>query len=224
MVVELVGPAGAGKSTLAQNVHRADPNVHVGLSIWGLPRRRLISGAIALVPTVIVAAVRKRRLRWREVAQMIRLDALRRVLRRAKKAGKRGGKTILLDEGPVFAISSLDLAIAQRGGKVPDKWRRRALKRWARLLDTVILIDAPDAKLAERIRTRAKRHRMAKGSDVEIQRFAKGFRNAFARVIGDLTRVDEARPLVVDHIRTHGRLDHSAARLRATLARHRNGR
>lgn len=222
MVVELVGPAGAGKSTLAQNVHRADSNVHVGLSIWGLPRRRLVSGAIALVPTVIVAAVRKRRLRWREIAQMIRLDALRRTLRRAKKAGKRGGTTILLDEGPVFAISSLDLAIAQRGGKVPDKWRRRAIARWARLLDTVILIDAPDTKLADRIRTRAKQHRMAKRSDVAIQRFAKGFRNAFARVIGDLARIDESQ-LIVDRIRTDGRLDRSAERLRATLARHRNG-
>ena len=222
MVVELVGPAGAGKSTLAQNVHRADSNVHVGLSIWGLPRRRLVSGAIALVPTVIVAAVRKRRLRWREIAQMIRLDALRRTLRRAKNAGKRGGTTILLDEGPVCAISSLDLAIAQRGGKVPDKWRRRAIARWARLLDTVILIDAPDTKLADRIRTRAKQHRMAKRSDVAIQRFAKGFRNAFARVIGDLARIDESQ-LIVDRIRTDGRLDRSAERLRATLARHRNG-
>lgn len=222
MVAELVGPAGAGKSTLAANVHRADSNVLVGLSIWGLPRRRLVSGALALVPTVVGAAVRRRRLRWREIAQMIRLDALRRVLRRAKKTSTRGGTTILLDEGPVFAMSWLDLAIAQRGGKVPEKWRRRALARWARLLDTVILVDAPDTKLAGRIRTRAKRHRMAKGSDVAIQRFANGFRNAFARVINDLARIDESRPLVVDHIRTDGRLAHSAARLRAALARHRH--
>ena len=87
----------------------------------------------------------------------------------------------------------------------------------------MILIDAPDTKLADRIRTRAKQHRMAKGSDVAIQRFAKGFRNAFARVIDDLARIDASRPLVVDRIRTDGRLDRSAARLRATLARHRNG-
>src|SRR4051812_5642804 len=65
VVVELVGPAGAGKSTLAQNVHRADSDVHVGLSLWGLPRTRLVRGAIALVPTVVMAAMRKRRLRWR---------------------------------------------------------------------------------------------------------------------------------------------------------------
>lgn len=220
LVVELVGPAGAGKSTLAQNVHRADDSVHVGLSLWGLPRRRLIAGAIGLIPTIVGAAARRRRLRWREIAQMIRLDALRRVLRRTK-AGKRG--IILLDEGPVFGISWLDLAFAQRGARAPAKWRRRALRKWASLLDTVILLDARDTTLAGRIRTRAKRHRMMKGSDHAIRRFADGFRDAFETVVGELARSDSGR-LVVEQVRTDGRLDRSAARLRATLARHRHGR
>ncbi|MGH7519974.1 MAG: ATP-binding protein [Gemmatimonadales bacterium] len=215
MVVELVGPAGAGKSTLAQNVHRADSGVHVGLSLWGLPRTRLVEGAIALVPTIVVAAVR-RRLRWREIAQMIRLDALRRVLRRAKARHP----VILLDEGPVFGISWLDLAFAQRGVKAPEKWRRRSLAQWARLLDSVIFLDAQDRTLAGRIRTRSKRHRMAKGSDVAIRRFANGFRSAFDKVIAEL---GGSGRLVVDQVRTDGRLEHSTERLRATLARQCNG-
>lgn len=219
MIVELVGPAGAGKSTLAQNVHRADSSVHVGLSLWGLPRRRLIAGAIGLIPTIVGAAARKRRLRWREIAQMIRLDALRRVLRRTK-ARKRG--IILLDEGPVFGISWLDLAFAKRGAMAPEKWRRRSLRKWAGLLDTVILLDAQDATLAGRIRTRAKRHRMMNGTDRAIQRFANDFREAFEKVVTELAESDQAR-VVVDQVRTDGRLDRSATRLRATLARYRRG-
>ena len=220
MVVELVGPAGAGKSTLAQNVHRADSGVHVGFSLWGLPRTRLVRGALALVPTIVVAAVRKRRLRWREIAQMIRLDALRRVLGRAKSRGRGQQRIILLDEGPVFGISWLDLAFAQRGVKAPEQWRRRALAKWARLLDSVIFVDAQDRKLAGRIRTRSKRHRMAKGSDVAIRRFANGFRSAFDNVIAEL---GGSGRLVVDQVRTDGRLEQSTQRLRAKLARHRNG-
>lgn len=215
MVVELVGPAGAGKTTLAQNVHRADSRVHVGLSLWGLPRRRLVRGAIALVPTVVVAAVRRRRLRWREIAQMIRLDALRRVLRRMKSP-----RVILLDEGPVFGISWLDLAFAKRGAEAPAKWRRRALKRWSRILDSVIFVDASNTTLAGRIRTRAKRHRMMKGSNVAIQRFADGFREAFDKVIADL---NGSGRLAVHRVRTDGQLRKSTTRLRATLRRHRNG-
>jgi hypothetical protein len=220
LVVELVGPAGAGKSTLAQNVHRADAGVHVGFSLWGLPRTRLVRGALALVPTIVVAAVRKRRLRWREIAQMIRLDALRRLLRRAKSRGRGQQRIILLDEGPVFGISWLDLAFAQRGVKAPEKWRRRALAKWGRVLDSVIFLDAQDTTLAGRIRTRSKQHRMAKGSDVAIRRFANGFRSAFDKVIAEL---GGSGRLVVDQVRTDGRLEHSTQRLRAKLARHRNG-
>ena len=193
--------------------------MHVGLSLWGLPRRRLVGGAIALVPTIVVAAVRKRRLRWREIAQMIRLEALRRVLRRAKN-GKHG--IILLDEGPVFGISWLDLAFAQRGATAPEKWRRRALAKWAGLLDRVILLDASDATLAGRIRMRAKRHRMERGSDRAIRRFAEGFREAFDKVVAELAQKDAGR-LVVEQVRTDGRLERSAAQLHATLKRMNNG-
>lgn len=216
MVVELVGPAGAGKSTLAQNVQRADSSVHVGLSLWGLPRARLVRGAIALIPTIVVAALRKRRLRWREITHMIRLEALRRVLRRAKSRHR----IILLDEGPVFGISWLDLCFAKRGAQAPARWRRRAVARWAGLLDSVIFLDANDMTLAGRIRTRAKEHRMMKESDVAIGRFANGFRKAFDRVIAEL---GGSGTLAVDAIRTDGPLNRSTARLRATLARHRNG-
>src|SRR6185503_1428059 len=116
-VVELVGPAGAGKSTLAGHVQQDDSRVHVGLSLWGLPRSRLVRGAIALAPTIVIAALRKRRLRWREIKQMIRLDALRRVLRRMKSRHP----IILLDEGPVFGISWLDLTFADRGAAAPKR-------------------------------------------------------------------------------------------------------
>ena len=53
--MELVGPAGVGKTTLAQKLHRVDARVHVGLSVWGLPRARLIRGALGLVNGYFIA-------------------------------------------------------------------------------------------------------------------------------------------------------------------------
>ena len=210
-----MGPAGAGKSTLAGHVQQDDSRVHVGLSLWGLPRSRLVRGAIALAPTIVIAALRKRRLRWREIKQMIRLDALRRVLRRMKSRHP----IILLDEGPVFGISWLDLTFADRGAAAPKRWRRRLLKRWGRLLDAVVLVDASDETLATRIRTRAKAHRIRGESDAAIGRFADGFRRAFDRVLGDLEQSTRGE-LRVDTIRTDGSLNRSAARLEAALQSH----
>jgi hypothetical protein len=215
--VELVGPAGVGKTTLAQNVQRADTSVHVGLSLWGLPRWRLVKSAIALLPTIIASVARKkRRLRWDEIGHMVRLDALRPMLRQMKSRHR----VIMLDEGPVFGMSWLDLAFADRGAQAPARWRRRALARWADLLDSVILLDADDSVLANRIRTRAKSHRMMNGSDGAIRRFTNGYRGAFDTVIDDLRR---AGHLAVHQVRTDGPLNRSAARLKTTLSRHRNG-
>jgi len=216
VVVELVGPAGAGKSTLAQRAREADATIQP-LSLWGLPRLRLLASALALVPTMVTAILGNRRLRWPEIKYMIRLDALRGVLRSMPQRHD----LILLDEGPVFALGWLDLRLAGRRATAPVAWHRRALAEWAKLLDGVIFIDAPDTTLAHRIRTRAKRHRMRKGSDAAISRFAGGFRRAFDRVVAELHRHGR---LGVDVLVTDSRLDSSAPRLMTLLARHRNGR
>lgn len=216
--MELVGPAGAGKTTLAQNVQRAS-KVHVGLSLWEVPGSRLVQGALALVPTIIVSALRKRRLRWREIRRMIRLDALRHALRR-KARRQKGPRIILLDEGPVFGIGWLDVAFAERGTQAPVRWRRRVLRRWARLLDTVVLLDAGDRVLASRIRTRTKHHRMKKGSDVALRRFADAFRRAYETVIAEL---GASGTVAVRTVRTDDSLPRSTARLKAALQQRRNG-
>ena len=216
LVVELVGPAGVGKTTLAHKIQRVDPRVHVGLSVWGLPRARLLRGAIGLVPTIVMAVLRRRRLRWVEITYMIRLEALRRVLRRVKARHR----VIILDEGPVFGMSWLDLAFAERGVRPPARWRRRTLARWVDVLDSVILLDAGNEELAERIRSRSKMHRMMNGSDRAIQRFANDYRKAFDTVIDDLGR---AGRLAVHQVRTDGPLNRSTARLKSMLARYRHG-
>ena len=121
VVVELVGPAGAGKTTLAQGVSAVDPTVRAGLSLWGLPRAKLLEATLPLLPTFMAAGVLpSRRLQWGEMAQMIRLGALRRVVR--DEARKH--RVILLDEGPVFALSWLDVFFARNGDRAVA-WRRR---------------------------------------------------------------------------------------------------
>jgi shikimate kinase len=217
VVVELVGPAGAGKTTLAQGVSAVDPSVRTGLSLWGLPRPRLFEAALPLIPTFLASAILpSRRLQWGEMVQMVRLGALRRVVREES----RKHRVILLDEGPVFALSWLEVFFARNGDRA-GAWRRRTVADWASLLDVVVFIDASDSTLAQRIRTREKEHMVKDASDEEIHGFAAGFRKAFDRVIAEIAK---AGHLVVDALRTdRGAEGENAERLVQALSKRRNG-
>jgi hypothetical protein len=217
VVVELVGPAGAGKTTLAKGVTAADATVRSGLSLWGLPRRRLFRSAMALLPTILGATFNRTHLRAGEMAQMIRLGALRSVVE--DEASQH--RIIILDEGPVFALSWLDVFFAGKGDHVPNAWRRRVVAEWATLLDVVVFIDASDITLASRIRTREKSHDVKELPDAEIFGFSAGFRRAFKRAIDELA---VAGHIVVDSLKTDANpVDENTALLMTKLTQRHNG-
>lgn len=217
VVVELVGPAGAGKTTLAKGVTAVDATVRSGLSLWGLPRRQLVRSAVALAPTILGAGINRTPLRAGEMAQMIRLGALRRVVE--EEATRH--RVIILDEGPVFALSWLDVFFRRNGERVPASWRRRVVAEWSKLLDVVVFIDASDITLANRIRTRDKEHMVKSLPDEEIFGFSAGFRRAFERAVGELAH---AGHILVDSLKTDaGPVDESTARLMTKLKLRRNG-
>jgi len=217
VVVELVGPAGAGKTTLAKGVTETDATVRSGLSLWGLPRRRLVRSAMALLPTILGASINRTPLRAGEMAQMIRLGALRSVVE--DEASQH--RVIILDEGPVFALSWLDMFFTRNSDRVPAAWRRRVIAQWATLLDVVVFIDASDITLANRIRTREKPHTVKDLPDAEIFGFSAGFRKAFERAIGELA---QAGHIVVDTLKTDSDpVDENTARLMTKLKQRRNG-
>lgn len=219
VIVELVGPAGAGKTTLARGVSAVDSTVRSGLSLWGLPRRRLLRSAITLLPTILDAGLNRSRLRAGEIAQMIRLGALRQVVEDESSRHR----VIILDEGPVFALSWLEVFFARNGDRVPAAWRQGVIADWAKLLDVVVFIDAADITLANRIRTRDKPHKVKDLSDAEIFGFSAGFRRAFEHAIAELAHAG-AGHVVVDTLSTEtGPLADNTARLMARLKPRRNG-
>ena len=185
VVAEIVGPAGAGKSTLARVLSERDESLHAGLSVWGLPPSLLAINSFLALPKVFGLYRRRRRVRWDEVKLIVRLNALHHLLGRESS---KSYKTLLLDEGTIFALVKLLTFSEESGANTRfDKWTQSLLGRWAGRLDAVIWLDAPDEVLAERIRSRAKAHRVKDKTDQEIYEFLERYRRSYERVLSELS-------------------------------------
>ncbi|HEX7120771.1 MAG TPA: hypothetical protein VF178_00285 [Gemmatimonadaceae bacterium] len=209
-LIELVGPAGAGKSTLMLALTEHDTRLTRGPSVWSRPRLDLARSTLAVAPVVAGALRHGQFPHPRELAQMLRLDALRREVDRLAH----DGRVRLVDEGPVFALSWLDVFYG-RGDPWFRRWRERAVRDWSARLLAVIRLDADDVVLVRRIRTRAQPHPVKHTSDGEIFGFTARYRRAFDRVIGDLRAM---APVAVVNLRTDEyRAAQAAARAQGVL-------
>src|SRR2546425_11413410 len=144
LIVELVGPAGVGKSALAQRL-LARPDV-VRASVWNLPAALLIESAVRSLPLLLRLCVVTRALPREELKQIVRLNALRLFISRRVA----GAAVVVLDEGPVFALSWLRVfghPRLQNGRAEP--WWLATYAVWAALLDRVVLLDAPEPVRSE---------------------------------------------------------------------------
>jgi predicted ATPase len=184
LVVELVGAAGAGKSTLVAELRRRDASVRwLQRARQGDARADVARQAVGFAPAWLAAASRSPRYAWDNARFFLRLAALEPVVRRAAAAGP---GTVILEHGPVFTLARLR---AFEDAPMPAPLRRyaaRRVARWARILDLVIALDAPLDVLAERIHSRDKDHAMRGRDEEQLRHFVDRYRAAFAGVLADL--------------------------------------
>lgn len=182
--VELVGPAGAGKSTLCGTLTErlAAPT---GM-IWGLPVLPLLGNGLQLVPAFGPMWFQSGSLLWSETRHMVRLRTLERAIERSKPGGP---NVLIFDEGPVFAMAWLrGFGHETMRAQSTEDWWRATLQVWASLIDVVVVLDAPDLILAQRIRARARAHEVKTYPDDEIARWMGRFRAALEWVLAELGR------------------------------------
>ena len=193
-LVELVGPAGVGKSTLCRELGRRAPRITAG---FPLPKHSHLRTVVALLPTYLALHWPPRRLLVPEMKRITYLRTLRRVLARV---AHRATVTIL-DEGPVY-FHARALVYGGRRVNAPgcQRWWRRSIHAWAGILDRVVVLDAPDELLRARIRQRAEIEPSEHRGDPEAY-YVGAYRRAYDRVLADLaaaggppvTRVDTSR-------------------------------
>jgi hypothetical protein len=177
-VVELVGPAGVGKSSISRELHRhfaAMPG-----TIWGQPPISLLRTGIRLGPTLFRFWHAAGSLLWHESRHIVRLGTLQQSLTRNAAPPE----LMLFDEGPIFALTWLrGFGHPAMRSPVSDQWWRVTLHHWARRVDAVVVLDASDALLTERIRSRPEWHEVKEEPNWYVASWMGRFRGALEWVL-----------------------------------------
>lgn len=187
LIAELVGPAGAGKTTLSRILSERDERILIGAEIELRKMEHIpifVGNAPFLLPVFLRRCRPGRWFAWDEIKAMVYLRAWPRVLR---QQATNNGTTILLDHGPIFKLATLHAFGPERlKSQGFEKWWTRMLKQWAYTLDMVIWLDAPDALLVERINTRSKWHVVKGESEQEAYEFLARYRASYEQIRAEL--------------------------------------
>lgn len=219
--IELVGLAGTGKSTLAAALDTrleqveliTPPDLHAARD---LPF--FIGGTIAMLPTFFAIA---RENGWKlpsahEMALMVMLNGWpSRLAAQRNKANT----ALLVDQGPISFLGMIQRLNARwrstRGGK---KWLDGVFQKWSKVIRLIILLDADNDVLVERIRSRDQEHRLKTTTYEEAVSTLEMYRKIYPNVISCL-QVDGVDIKTLSYNSTKGGKEALHARAAADVER-----
>ncbi len=183
--VEILGVAGAGKSTLAT---RLSGGAGVEMADFIHTRRpshllQVVRGVPRLLPILAVGLTRRPRMSWPEWKLLAYVTRWRAFLERRTPPGT----VLLFDQGPLYALVRLEAEGKPFTSRPAfERWRDEMVEGWADELSVLIFLDAPDAVLWDRINERPQDHR-AKGDEAKagrsfIARYRRSFEDVLRRV------------------------------------------
>jgi hypothetical protein len=197
--IEIVGVAGAGKSTLTRTLCAQYPACTVADSLHTrVPAHwpYVVHSMPRVLPHVARSAWNRPALSWDEVKFVIYVSEWGRFLR--DRPEDRSGVTIL-DQGPIFALARLLWGKKPvTAGKPFETWLGRMVERWSVELDAIVWLVAADETLLERINDREQRHE-AKGKPVpEGLELIELHREAYGRLFELVSGLGRPRVLRFD--------------------------
>ncbi len=188
-IIELVGVAGTGKTTLTQGLLKASRRVvHMDEPLYRDFREWpfFVFSTLIMLPTLIGMYFRKegRWLHRREIAWMVILDGWP---RRLKRMSFVKGRVQVMDQGPLSLMAELHIFGPDwLHGPVGERWWRKVHDEWAETIDMLVWLDAPDDTLIRRVRSRNHWHLIKEMTDEQALQLNLHFRDEYDRLIADL--------------------------------------
>jgi deoxyadenosine/deoxycytidine kinase len=197
LIVELVGPAGVGKTTLVQTLQQRNRAIATSIplrEVEYLPF--LLRDVWRFLPAYWRHYRHTRWFTWSETRSMIYLKAWHQALTRS---GENRAPVILLDHGPIFRLAMLrEFGPALISSTAYRQWWAEVLQQWAKTLDLIVWLDAPDETLLERIDKRQRWHAV-KGQSAQVgHEFLRRYRGAYAHIITQMTTPERGQLLCLN--------------------------
>jgi hypothetical protein len=188
-VVEIVGPAGAGKTTLYQMLDCRPEFVRLG----NFPDVRKTADApfyilngLQLIPRLLpLYRSDSRQLTRREFAWMTILYGWPALLGRESNDDE---KVIVLDQGPVYLLAEMRVFGPEYLRHKPaERLWQDLFRRWVETLDVIVWLDAADEVLLDRIRTRLQEHVVKDQPVTVVYEFLERYRAEYELILAVLT-------------------------------------
>ena len=195
LIIELIGPAGAGKTTLSRALKRRSERIQIGAEIELRKIKYIpvfVRNALLLLPIILRRWHYSRWFTWEEIKYLIYLKGWPRVL---NHQAAQGGDAILLDHGPVFKLATLNaFGPVRLKTKGFGSWWNNRFRQWASIVDIVIWLDAPDPILEKRINSRNQRHAVKGKSELEVLHFLARYRASYEQILAKL--ITDGEPIL----------------------------
>lgn len=187
LIVELVGLAGAGKTTLSRLMSQQMRRILIGpeLELRKINHIPIFAAqAPSLLPVLLQSCPTSRRFTWDEIKAMAYLNGWPRVL---DLQVTNQNVIIILDHGPIFKLATLNAFGPERLKKQgAEKWWNKMFEQWAHTLDMIVWLDAPDSVLRDRINNRNQKHIVKGKSGQETERFLDIYRKSYEQILATL--------------------------------------
>ena len=190
LIVELVGPPGAGKTTFAEMLQKRNKSIFIGSTPYFRKTEYVpffIKNTLLMMPTFfrIKPNNEGKWLTKYELAYMVVLRGWHHLLQRERSKGE---TILVLDEGPISILANLIVYASDSLRSQSAKfWWERMYRHWAKVVDVAIRFDTPDKTLVQRIRLRDMWHEVKMLPDRDAFNYLDHVRDAQGVVLTALT-------------------------------------
>lgn len=180
-IVEIIGPAGSGKSALAEHLAKTTTNVQTHISVWE-HKMQFCKTFFRILPRLIYLLPEKLPFRYMKV--MVNAQVVLDLLQEHKKRPVLDCRCIVLHGGPIFLLAAFQI---EWGSKIKNKrikaWIKDMAKKGRNVFDMVIWLDADNRTLMSRINNRQQLHRMKRAPQETVEEFLDCYRSIFKAIV-----------------------------------------